>query len=151
MKIIGVDLKTISDQAQGDSRITATASQAISADLTIDMAGLSFQALEVLTGVTATSSNVGSSTEHDFMTWSNFRFPYWGLLAQAWSAEDNGDTLVWLPRVKIMSGFSWRLEFGKIVTPQYKATAILDDNFGAIMQLIFRKTITALTIPPAQT
>ncbi len=144
-KTIAFDLKTISDQSQGDSKITATAAQLIAADFTLDVAGISFPALQVLTALTSASSADGTH-----FTMNNFRFNYFGLIAQAWAAENAGDTLYFLPRCKMMTGWTWRLEFGKIVTPQFKATAIQDPTLGYVMDLKERADSSlAIAFPPS--
>lgn len=147
-KTIAFDFKTVSDMAQGDMMITATGAQAISMDGTLDVAGITFANLAVLTGNTISSTGAGSTLQRQ-MSFNNFRFQYFGLLAQAWAVENTGDTLIWVPKCKVMSGWTWRLEFGKIVTPQFKFTAIQDDFYGYIWKLNERATIGVLAIPPA--
>lgn len=147
-KVLALDFKTVSDQSQGDSAITATAAQAIGMDGTLDVAAITFQNLAVITGNTISSTGAGSTLQRQ-MSFGNLRFQYFGLLAQAWGAENAGDTLIWIPKCKVMSGWTFRLEFGKIVTPQFKFTAIQDDFYGYIWKPNERATIGVLAIPPA--
>lgn len=134
--------------AQGDSRITATAAQAISIDVQFDFYGLTFAVLAILTGISSSTSGAGGTLEN-YMNWGNFRFPYWGIIGQAWAAENVGDTLVFLPKCKVMSGLSWRLEFGKIVAPSFKGTAIYDDYTQTMIEIIERATANQpVVIPP---
>jgi len=146
VKAVMTDVKTITDQAQGDSKITAIAAQLISADLTIDTAGITFAAYTIMTGVTQSSSTVPTRS---YLTYSNDRMPYFALILEALGAEDAGDELVFLPKCKITTGFSWKFEFAKIITPQIKALAIPDLVLGDLIQIVKRPVIAAITMPPS--
>lgn len=146
VKAVMTDIKTVTDQAQGDTKITAIAAQLISADLTLDTAGITFESMAIMTGVASTSSTVPTRS---YMTYSNDRMPYFSLILEALGAEDAGDELVFLPKCKITTGFSWKFEFGKIITPQIKAVAIPDLVLGDLIQIVKRPVIAAITMPPA--
>ncbi len=145
VKAVMTDIKTITDQAQGDSKITAIAAQLISADLTIDTAGITFAAYQIMTGVTPTSSTVPTRS---YLTYTNDRMPYFAMVLEAFGAEDAGDDVIFMPKCKITTGFSWKFEFGKIITPSIKAIAIPDLVLGDLIQVAKRPVIAAITMPP---
>jgi hypothetical protein len=146
LKTTMVSMKTVTDQAQGDMSITAIAAQLISADLTLDTAGISRAVYTTLTGVQPTSSSTPTRT---YTTYGNDRFPYFALIIESLAAEASGDTLIFLPKVKLTQGFDYKFEFGKITTPQLKATAIKDLVLGYTMQKVDRATIASITMPPS--
>ena len=145
VKTIGFDFTTVSDEADGDMRVTALAAQAIKQTMTMDVAGLNLDVLAVLTGL---SKATFSSTQNT-MAFPNFRYQYFGLVAQGWAAENNGDTLLWIPKCKVMKGFTFKMEFGKILVPNFKFDAILDDTAAYIWKMDERPdNSVAFTIPP---
>lgn len=145
VKAVMTDFKTITDQAQGDSSITAIASQLISADLTLDFSGITRAAYTILTGV----STAASVTPTRYVTdYHNDRFPYFALILEALAAEASGDTVFFLPKCKITSGFQWKWEYGKIIAPNVKAVAIKDLVLGYTARIVERAAVAAVVLPP---
>lgn len=143
-KTVMSDVKMLSDVAQGDTAITAIASQILSADLTIDFSGITFTAYQILTGVAPTAS---STPTRSYLTYANDRMPYFGLVLEALAAEGAGDLCLLFPKCKITTGFSWKFDFGKIITPSIKAMAIKDLVLGYTVQVLERAALAQLTIP----
>lgn len=138
--------KGVSDRAEGNAGITALARQAISADCQLDTAGLVLDSLKILIGQTPQSSGTGANAVY-YTSEDNARAPYFGCLAQAW--PDTGDTLLWFPRCKITTDFTWKYEFGKIVVPVFKFEAIKDKTLGYTWRLYERNTANnTLVLPP---
>ena len=102
---------------------------------------MDFDALEILTGVAAADSNAGQVWES-----GNELYPYFGFIAQAYPTA--GDVLLWMPRCKITTDFSWKFEYGKIVVPMFKFEAIKDEVLGFTMALLRRPVVSAITFPP---
>lgn len=147
-KGIKFNQKLISDRAEGNSRITALAAQAISAGFQLDTHGFQFSMLQIFTGQDPSSSG-SSATLEKYISLPNARMQYFGIIAQAWAAENAGDVLLFLPKCKVTSDFTWGFDFGKISAPQFKMEAILDDNFGFMWQIIERATANnTLVFPP---
>ena len=147
IKIYNVDYKTVSAELEGDDTITATAAIATKADCDIQFGGITMSAYQVLTGINPTSSGSGSGYNAK-MLFAATNFPYFAILGQAYAAQGGGDTHIFVPKVKIMSGFSLKMEFGQFTIPDVKATAVLDPNYNAIFSAIEHGTITAAAIPP---
>lgn len=145
-KTVMTDIKMLSDQAQGDTAITAIASQILSVDLTIDFAGITFAAYQIITGIVPSASTVPTRR---YMTFANDRMPYFALILESLAAEDAGDSLLFIPKIKITTTFSWKFDFGKIITPQIKATGIKDSYLNYCVQIVERDAVAAITMPPA--
>lgn len=156
-KGIKFNQKLISDRAEGNTRITALAAQAISAGFQLDSHGFQFALMQIFMGVNPTSSGPSSPTLQKGLTLKNNRMKYFGVIAQAWSAENDGDVWLFLPKCKITSDFTWGFDFGKIAAPQFKMEAIEDDNFsdgqggmGCIWNLTEHSTVqNTLAFPPS--
>lgn len=127
IKSLSYSKKYVSDRAQGNSRITALAAQAISYDISLDTAGFQDNVLGVMQGLAAASSGVGINWDE-----SNDLMPYFGLIGQTF--PDTGDVLLFFPRCKITSDISYKNEFGKIVVPQIKIEGIKDQPLGYILR-----------------
>jgi hypothetical protein len=147
-KTLNLTYKYIQDRAEGNSRITAMAAQIIGVEWTLDTAGIDSQTLAILTGETPANSGSGGTAER-YITFSNDLMPYFAIQAQGW-ADGGGDTLIFLPFNKVMTGFTWQFAFGKLVVPQFKGEAIADPNKAyEIIQVIERKTRNqTLVFPP---
>ena len=140
-KTVTTAQKLVSDRSQGNTKITALVAQTISYDLSLDTAGFDFSALSIFMNDPATSSNTGQ-----VWTVPNQLMPYFGLVAQAF--PEAGDVLWFWPRCKITGDFSYKLEFGKIIVPQFKCEAIEDENLGFIVRVYERPGGGSITFPP---
>jgi hypothetical protein len=143
-KTVTVDATQVSDRAEGNAQITALASQAIEHKLTLDTAGFDQSALAIFLPVSPASSNGGSNWDE-----GNVRSLYFGMIAQVW--PDVGDVLHFWPKCKVMSGFKYKLEYGKIIVPQFTCEAILDSNQGYMFRERERPNATpstAINFPP---
>lgn len=132
-KTLTASQKLVSDRAQGNSRITALAAQAISYDVGLDTAGFDDDSIGIVMGTDPASS--ASATNVDV---ANQLMPYFGLIGQTY--PDAGDVLICYPYCKMTGDWTFKLEFGKIVIPQFKFEAIEEPTLGYIMR---KRTRTA--------
>lgn len=131
-KTLSLNMKYISDIAEGNSIYTALAAQIVAVEWQVDGCNLDNDLIGIITGETASSSNSGAN-EVDTITYSNDLMPYFGLVAQAWG--QHGDDLCFLvPYTKVMAGFSWKLDFGKFAAPQFKGTSINEPTLNYMLQ-----------------
>jgi hypothetical protein len=140
-KILTAAQKLVSDRSQGNSKITSLAAQTISYDLGLDTAGFDNATMSVVMNDAPASSNTGEA-----WTVANQLMPYFGIVAQTY--PDDGDVLIFFPRCKITGDWTWKLEFGKIVVPQFKCEAIEDLTLGYIMKKFDRPAGGTITFPP---
>ena len=145
-KTLSLNMKYISDTAEGNSLYVALAAQIVACEWQVDGCNLDQVLLGILTGETASSSNSGAN-EVDHLTFKNDLMPYFGLVAQAWG--QNGDDLCFLiPYTKVMTGFSWKLDFGKFAAPQFKGTSIAEPILGYILDWFDHATKLANPVFP---
>lgn len=147
-KTLSLDIKYISDKAQGNSTITGLAAQIIEVMWQLDGVNLSETIVGILTGVTPSSSNPGVN-QVDTLNLANQLMPYIGIAAQAWG-ENGDDTCILLPYTKVMDGFSYKLDFGKYITPVFKGDGIIEPSLGfMISQKNHATKLSAPVFPPA--
>lgn len=131
-KTLSISMKYIADTAEGNSIYTALASQIVAVEWQIDGVNLDQVLLGIITGENNSSSNTGAN-EVDTITYSNDLMPYFGLVAQAWG-QHSDDMCFLIPYTKVMTGFSYKLDFGKFAAPQFKGTAIDEPVLAFMLQ-----------------
>jgi len=149
VQLLGVSMQTVSADLVGDDQITATASRAVSGTVQLRFGGISIAALEVLFGVTATSSVASPNNVRSFRLTGGLETPYWGLTGRSLSAEDSGDTLIFLPKCRIMGDVTLAtLEYGAFSIPQIEARIVSDSTYGMINVITRQTGSTTVTVPP---
>jgi hypothetical protein len=136
-KVLTATEKKVNDRAQGNSRITALAAQVISYDVGLDTAGFDDDGYEIVDGPQSTTSASGDNVDT-----GNVLVPYFGLIAQTY--PDDGDVLICYPYCKATGDWSFKLEFGKIVVPQFKLEAIEEPTLGYIMRKRTRSAVGSI-------
>lgn len=144
-KTLSVAQKFITDQAQGNSKITDLEAQAISEDVKLDTAGIDFNALAVLIGQAATTS--GPDT---VLSMGNALMPYFGLCGEAWYGSASS-MLLWFPYCKVTTDFTYAFDFGKIIVPKFSVMTIQEPTLNYMFQIINRPNVRGgiTTFPPA--
>ena len=144
-KAATIALKLVSDQAQGNAIITDVAAQVISCEVQLDTAGFEDDFLSVLLNVTP----VKLTNDEYVIMGDQVRTKFFGIILQTY--PDQGDVLHFMPSMKVTSDISYKLEFGKIVVPQFKAMGIVDPHYtpagypnGAMWNKITRSVTGAL-------
>lgn len=149
VKITGFTVEMLSGRLEGDDKITAVAARAIAGELQLRFGGVRIAALEVIMGNSATSSVASPNQVITFPIAGGDEMPYFGIVGKALAEEDDGDFLVFLPKVKITSNITLaRLEYGQFAIPEVTALAVPDTTYG-IGRLVERQTATTITVPPA--
>lgn len=144
-------MRVVTAELTGDDKITATASRPVGAQITMRMGGVSIAALEVMIGNAATSSVASPNQVKTFRVAGGESLPYFGLTGRAIGAENAAeDTLVFLPKVKVMSDFNLiQLSYGEFSVPEVTLMAVADASYG-IVNLIQRESgSTTVEVPPA--
>ena len=124
-KTLSISMKYISDTAEGNSIYVALAAQIVAVEWQIDGCNLDQQLLGIITGESQASASAGLPTQIDTINFSNDLMPYFGLVAQAWGQKSD-DLCLLVPYTKVMTGFTYKLDFGKFIMPQFKGTAIAE-------------------------
>lgn len=144
-KEANLDIKTISDEAPGNTKIVATASEIIKIDWTLGTVGIQFPALRVLYA----GLNAASSPTFTDQPMSNLVAQYFGLILEA--LAENGSALrILIPKNKVMQGFSWKFSYGKLIVPDFKGSGIEDEVLGYILDpREYPDKTTAINFPPS--
>lgn len=130
----------------GDDRQTSIAAQAIGGTVQMRWGGLNLSSLAVLTGTTIQSL---SSSAKQLQIVGSQKMPFVGVILKALSAE-SGDTWLWLPKCKIMSGFTLaQMEYGAFTIPEVTMQIVDDDKYGAINVITHVVDTPILAFPPA--
>ncbi len=142
-------IQTVNATLQGDDQETDAHAFAVSAQVRIRFGSIPFDALTVLTGVAQVTSDTASpATEVTTMKMGNIKFPYFGVCGRAKSTQDDGDTHMFFPKVKIMEGFNFSMQYGQYVIPELTCKAVRSPLYGTIFELIKHEEEVNVTIPP---
>jgi hypothetical protein len=140
-----VSMELISAILTGDDRQTAIAASAIGGSVQMRWGGLNLSSLAILTGTTISSL---SSSAKQLQIIGSQKMPYIGVILKALSAE-TGDTWIWLPKCKIMSGFTLaQMEYGAFTIPEVTMQVVDDDKYGAINIITHVVDTPILAMPP---
>ena len=144
VQMAGISFQNESGQLEGDDRITDVTSKTQSVEVRLRFGFKNLDVYEVLTGAT----NTESSTTMDSMIIGEQSMPYFALCVRVNGTEGDGDTQVFIPKCKIMDGFSVTMEKGAYVTPEVTAMAVYEGTTYGMGLIINHATGQAVTIPP---
>ena len=142
-----VTLEIISAILTGDDKQTAISASAIGGTIQMRWGGLNLDMLAVLLGKTVTSSSPSSTRQ--LMIAGGQKMPYVGIILKALSAE-TGDTWLWLPKCKVLSGFTLaQMEYGAFTIPEVTMQVVDDNRWGAINIITHPTDVPITAFPPA--
>ncbi len=124
VQLLEASPQTINAQLEGDDTITAVHAVANRAQVRIRFGSLSVEALEVITGQTASLTGTTPNRKRT-LTIDDVDFPYFGLVGKAVGAQ-GGDVHVFVPMLKAMEGFTATFEYGRFAVPEITAMALPD-------------------------
>lgn len=149
VQMVNFNMRTVQAELTGDDQITAIAARAIAGQIELRFGGVSLAALEVMLGLTATSSVASPSNVKNLRIGGGTSLPYFGLIAKSLAAEGGGQLELWIPKAKIMSDVQLvQLEYGVFSTNTVTLMCVPDETYG-LASLIEVETARAITIPPA--
>lgn len=146
VQMAGFTLQQVSAQLTGDDQITATDTRAIGGTLQWRFGGINLDALAIILGKAIATI---SSVEQQGIQ-GGHRMPYFGLLARVLAAEGGGNTMLYIPKAKLMGDFQLAMfEYGTFAIPEVTVQCVPDATYG-IYNLITHPTDVAITVmPPA--
>lgn len=144
VQLMGVTFQNESGTLEGDDIITDVHSVTQSVEVRLRFGFNDLEVYEILTGAT----NTESSPDSESMIIGRQSMPYFALCGRVDATEGDGDTQVFLPKVKIMEGFSISMEKGTYVTPEITAMAVYEGTTYGMGKIINHNTAQAITIPP---
>lgn len=148
IQLVGVQVNTVNAQLEGDDTITDTHARAISLTCNIRMGSVHLDVIEVLSGQDVAQSGTGATMVRS-MRFRNANFPYFGLCARALATGGGGDTHIFVPKLKVMEGFSIQFEYGAYAIPEFTAMAVIDIGYYSdLFNLLEYQTARSIVIPP---
>lgn len=149
VQMVNFNTRVTQAELTGDDQITAIASRPIAGQIELRFGGVSLAALEVMLGLTATSSVDSPSNVKNLRIGGGNSLPYFGLCAKALAAEGGGQLELWIPKAKVMSDIQLvQLEYGVFSTNTVTLMCVPDETYG-LASLIEVETARTITIPPA--
>ncbi len=149
VQMYGISVQTVNAQLEGDDTITDTHAIAISSEVKLRFGSIPFDALQVLLGISYIQSSTGGVTDRvRTLKIGNIKFPYFGIVGKAYSTQDGGDTQIFVPKVKIMSGFEIGMQYGQYVIPELTCMAVRSELYDSIVIPVKHEQAVAVTIPP---
>lgn len=148
VQALNVTMRTVQAELTGDDQITAVASRPIAAQIEMRFGGVSLAALEVMLGLTATSSISSPNNIKNLKVNGGTDLPYFGLIGKSLAAEGDGQLEVFIPKCRIMGDVQLvQLEYGTFSINTVTLMAIPDSTYGLI-NIIEAESTRALAIPP---
>jgi hypothetical protein len=149
VQMLGAVMQVVSADLTGDDQITATASRAISGTVSLRFGAISIAALEVLIGNTATSSVASPNNIKNLRVNGSDNMPYVGIVGRAIAEEGSGDTVIYIPKCRIMGDLNIaQLSYGEFAIPQVELRAVHDASYGVINVITRETASSTLTLPP---
>lgn len=144
VQMVGFTLQQISAQLTGDDQITATDTRAIGGQVQMRFGGINLTALAIILGKALTT--ISSVNQQGIQ--GGHRMPYFGLLARVLAAEALGNTMLYVPKCKLVGDFQISmLEYGTFAIPEVTVQCVADASYG-IYNLITHPTDVAITVMP---
>jgi hypothetical protein len=141
-----VSPETVSAELEGDDVITATHAFAISATVRIRFGSVPLEVLQILTGNTYDSYGTTPSRIRSLVI-DAISFPYFGICGKALSTEDSGDMHIFVPKLKVMDGFTIGFQYGQFTIPEITCKAVPGIN-NKIVEYILHETAANVALPP---
>lgn len=140
-----VALELVSAILTGDDKQTAIAALAIGGTIQVRFGGLNLTHVAILTGK---AIGVISGVSQLGIKGSN-KMPYVGIILKALSAE-TGDTWLFIPKSKIVSGFTLaQMEHGVFAIPEVTLQIVDDDTYGLVSVITHPTSVAITVMPPA--
>ncbi len=138
-----IQYQTVNGQLEGDDVITDSHAKGRSAQVRLRWGSISMAALELLLG----QSKVTSTGTRTFRV-GKPNFPYFGVCGRQLSTQDDGDTHIFVPKMKLMEGFTFSMQYGQYIIPEITGMAVYDTTYQAIFDLVEHDDNQPVTLPP---
>ena len=138
-----ITVNTINGTLEGDDQILDAHAKIISVNMRVRFAFSSLSVLGTITGITVTDS--GSV---ETMTFDADDMPYFGMCGKINETSGGGDRHFFVPKMKIMEGFSVGGEYGNYMTPEVQGMGLRDSDEYGFLRIYKHDTAQAVTIPP---
>lgn len=138
-----VEVQTVEAELTGDDGIVDTHARGIKGIVTVKFGFSSLAPYALITGETHESSASGNER----IRFGKFSPPYIAIAGQIKATNTSGDSHIYIPKCKLMSGFQLGGRYGEYITPELRFTAVVDDNDDKIFHIVDHVAVTTVVIP----
>jgi hypothetical protein len=146
-----LNLETINSKLEGDDEIVGVYASGIGVNVTVKFGGIPLEVYEVLAGLTRTTTYGTTPNRKVILPFTASRYPYVGIVGKMLSAEDDGATVIFVPKIKVMDGFSIGSSYGQFVAPQVQMYAVSRPSDQLLLGVYLYETEPSLTVMPPST
>lgn len=144
-QLMSSEFQTVNAMLEGDDILADTHARQISAQVRVRFGFKNLNVLGVITGQDLESSgNVLS------MVFGDANYPYFCMAGKIDHTAGTGNDILFIPKMKLMEGFSLSAEYGQYMTPEITATAIWEGATYGMGKLFQYPIQTLVTLPPAE-
>lgn len=133
-----------SNELEGDDEIVDSGSKIIKATLTMQFAFRDLDVAAVLGGGTHASSN----NDDQLTVGDGSQMPFFGIAGKVDDSDGAGNRVIFLPKCKIVSDFSYEFQYNNYATPQLTVTAISNGSPYYTYRIFRYAATTAITTFP---
>lgn len=139
-----VEEQTTSAELEGDDTVVATHAKSRVVSVRIRFGFRDMEVYEIMTGATLDGASDGWQER---ATFGSRNYPYFGIIAKIDEVNATGVRHLFIPKAKVMSGFTYSAAYGQFVTPEMTIMGVVDGAYGAF-QILDYATNVALVMPP---
>jgi hypothetical protein len=144
VQMSGVDIETEQGTLEGDDIITDVHAKIQNIRFRIRFGFKDLDLVAALTGITITDSDPNAQV----LPIARDNMAYFALCARADATSGGGDTQIWLPKLKLLDGFSFSMEKGQYMTPEMAGIGVYEGTTHGMGWIINNATAQSVTIPP---
>lgn len=137
-------LVVASNELQGDDIIVAAGAKISKATVTIQFAFRDLDVAAVLAGGTHASSD----TDEEWTFGDGSPMPTFAIAGKTDDFDGAGNRVIWLPKCKIVSDFSYDFQYENFATPQLTITAFSNGSPYYAGRILQYAANTPIAIPP---
>lgn len=139
-----VEEQTTNAELEGDDTVVATHAKARVVQVRLRFGFRDMEVYQVMTGADLAGTS-GSADE--VATFGPRNYPYFGIVGKVDEVNATGVRHLFIPKAKVMSGFTWSAQYGQFVTPEMTVMGVADGAYGAF-QIYNYSTNKAIVLPP---
>lgn len=134
--------QTTNAPLEGDDQVVATHAKSRVVQVRARFAFRDYSVYTTMTGASSAESGSGRVT-----TFESRNYPYIGLIAKIDEVNATGCRHIFVPKCKVMEGFSVSAQYGQFVTPEITLMGVADGPYG-MWQIYDYDEEMSLVMPP---
>lgn len=146
IRAMSVKLNTDSIELRGDNTVIAAANTGLTCEWEAEEGGLSFEAVQVMTGLTYTDTGTTPNIARALHFKGDAAFPYFYLCGQAPLSDGVGSMELHVYQAKLSSELTLELKDGEFLTPTFGGQGVARASDKRLASLIAQETSAALAV-----